>query len=415
MKKIMCVAVVMLLTLICCVGCSADFSEEQLKEDLTEYENGVLLAEGETIQNVVVVEDHRRENKKGEIAALTCTVITEDTQYRYEKKCYLMYEYDDDDGEWDLSGVEMSDEETWTMSPLAGVSENEIVWSMYNANFVANNENWTITDGNVILKSVDQHTTDLENGVDTVKATISIDDTLQQAVGQVTLRYEFDRGWKLVSMDGQNALTVSYKPGKELKVDEAVLLEVVDGQTGTFGVENILTQTVTVKKDELTDFSIIHTETSEYGTRTVITCEGTLTKKNVVLKVTIKAHYGYQESWNFEKVEVIPQVVSVDAVGTWNGSNVYGHTCILTITEMDAEGNIKGSYTDKGNQGKYAFSYKVSGKLDLSTFRLSLAAGDLISAKPFKSFKPYDITARLVIDEGFITGNADLKFTVAKK
>lgn len=415
MKKYFGIILVLLLVALCCVGCSNHITASRIEKDLISYNEGALLNEDETIISLEILEEQYTEIHNNEYAEIACSVIIADEKRHYGKECFVTYVYSKDDKDWFLYEAFFNDKSAWTISPIVGVDEEEIVQSLYGTSLTLNSDVWTVTEQNISLTSIDEHVTDLEKNTDMVKVSVSIDDTVQTITGQFTLQYQFNKNWELVSVDEKNTFVASYKPGLEFDATSELLVDAIDKQTFTFGVQNLQTQIVTINKSELSDFEIKQKEISNKGAKTTYTCVGTLTKKSAVLSLEAEIIYSYSNQWNFSSVQITSKLVSVNAVGTWSGSNVYGRTCILKITSVDKDGNVKGTYTDKGDRYYKPYSYNISGKLDMATLRFTLDAGSLLSAKPYSAFRAEDITALLKIDNCTITGNADLKFTVALK
>ena len=173
-------------------------------------------------------------------------------------------------------------------------------------------------------------------------------------------------------------------------------------------------QEITINKDEVVDFTIDRQESSSKGTSQQIFCNCTLTKPNAVFTLAIEMSYLYSGTWIIQPISVTSECTSVDITGKWTGTNAYGRICELDITEMDAEGNISGTYSDQGSAYNKAYSYYVAGKINRDTLEITLDAGDMIGEKPYKWFKPDNITAKVNIDDDLISGNADLLFNLTQ-
>lgn len=391
------------------VGCNKNVvNEKQIKADLEAYTKKDFFEDGEKIIEITINE--RQTNKEEKLDMVWCTVLTKDERCAYEKSFVLLYSLYDEDG-WMLDNATINNRNEWVVTPLVGVSDDEITYSLDGVNITVNDEIWYVETDNIKNVSVEERKTNLEAKTDIVTVNVTVDDLVEEANGQLLINYTFKNGkWEIDSVSGNEKFTVAEKTGVALNVQDEVLHDAVEGQMFTYGTQEIM-----VNKNEISDFVLQGQEKSSKGTIQKYSCSCVLTKSYTVFELEIEILYVYSDGmWNIQPIYIIPQCTSVEIEGNWTGTNVYGRVCELNITEMDAEGNISGIYSDKGDSFNKGYSYNVAGQIDLSNLEMFLEAGDLIGEKPYDRFEPYNITASLMVDDLEIVGNADLKFFVTQ-
>ncbi|MBD5473221.1 MAG: hypothetical protein HDR20_10125 [Lachnospiraceae bacterium] len=389
--------------------------EEQIQIDLETSTEKSILADNEKILAVTI--DKRQTQKDDKKDVVWCTIQTEDERCAYEKSIVLTYSLYDEGG-WMLDEISGNDRSGWVITPLTGVNDDEISASLSGINITTNNEIWYVTQDNMKSILVDSHETNLEEQKDTVAVTLIVDDLIEEADGQLIINYSFEHGsWKMDSISGNENFSAATKAGMELNITEDILLKAIDGQSYKYNAQEpsmYSKQEITINKDEVVDFAIDRQESSSKGTSQQIFCNCTLAKPNAVFTLAIEVSYLYSDTWIIQPISVTSECTSVDITGKWTGTNAYGRICELDITEMDAEGNISGTYSDQGSAYNKAYSYYVAGKINRDTLEITLDAGDMIGEKPYKWFKPDNITAKVNIDDDLISGNADLLFNLTR-
>lgn len=409
------VALALLLT-----GCGPSVADEKkLQEDLSSYAAmSGLLNEGEEIKALEI--EKRQTEKERRLDVVWCNVTTEDTECRYEKTAVLTYTLYDEGG-WILENATVNDSAEWRISPLAGVTEDMIKSSVYETGVPIEGENWYASESSMKDFSITAHETDLEKRSDTVTVKFTIEDLVEQAAGEMTLNYTFDREWKLDSVTGNDGFTVSDIVGRELKVTDEDLIDVLLGLEYQYGGSRATTtffsikpQNISVDKSELSNFGIDNQESAERGALQTITCHATLTKPHAVFTITATIPYHYESStgWTVQTPETALECVSVtDIQGEWKGSyrGLGNGTSVLDITSIDENGNIEATYTyTPSNSSFKPGSYKVAGELEFTTLQIHLVAGDwIVEPKQHGPFDKYDVSAILYVNDSIISGTAN--------
>lgn len=339
---------------------------------------------------------------------IRCNITTEDSVCRYEKSIVMMYDLDED-GSWVLNEFTVNDRSQWSVSPIKGVNEEEVAASLDGISVTAGNEIWNVTQDNVKIVSINKHETDLEAKTDIITATVTVDDAVEEAKGQLVIDYTFNDKWVVNSISGNSDFEASVKSGFELNVTDETLIDAISEQSFDYGrnLDSIFasaTKIITIVKDGVTDFSVEGHESSEKGKIQEYVCKCTLKSKYAEFNLDINIPYCYDsnDGWIIQPISVEAQCCSVNIEGKWTGTQYGGDSCELNITEMDTEGNITAIYTDCGNSYKDSYSYNLSGKIDLNTLIITLKAGDWIN-KPVLAYKS-DIQAQLNVDASTITG-----------
>lgn len=409
MKKISIIVLLLALLTLLLVGCESVADVEQIQTDLESYHD--FLGENEKITALEITK--RETEKKNNLDVVHCRVTTEDSLRSYEKKLVLTYTYDETD-KWVLDHVSINSASEWNIAPVRGVNKEEIIKSLQGMSVTAGDEVWNIKSENIASVSILSQNTDLAGKKDVVTVNLTIDDVVQEATGQLELSYIFDGKWTVDSASGNGNFIAEAKTGTELDATDETLISAFADQTFAYGVEGVKTQKITATKSEISDFSIVSQESANKGTLVTYLCSCTLTKNNAVFALEIKIPFHYSNGWNLDPASITAKCTSVQIEGNWIGTNVYGRSCELNITGIDAVGNIEGTYTDHGDSNHKSYSYHVSGQIDLNTLLITLKAGDAIEKPSYSWWKPNDITAQLKVDKATIMGNADLQFTVSQ-
>lgn len=404
--------VVVFIVMILLVGCgNSRMSQEELQSNLEKYLQDEYLDENDKLVEVKITDWQTEEEENRD--SIRCTIVTEDEKYRYEKKAIFIYVLDNE-GEWYMDDFSVEEQFNWIITPLTGVDKEQITNSLIGMTFTANNEIWNIRDDNIESVSIANQKTDLAALTDTVTVNITINDKVQRASGQAVIHYIFDNEWNnwiLDSMSEKDNFTAETKAGLALDVTEEVLLDTLSGQVIKYGINNI--QNITLNKDEISDFVIEKQESSEKGSIETYFCKGILTKPHATFTIEMEAPYWYSDGWELQPVVITAKCSSVELEGKWTGSNVYGRSCELDITEIDKNGNINAVYRDNGDRFNKGFSYYVSGSIDLNNLRVDLEAGEVIKSTGWW-FEGYNITAVLYADSSKLFGSSDLQFTLTQ-
>ena len=423
-KIIVTMALTLIIVALLLIGCSGDNEagnadgtdnqnaqmsndEKKIMADLEAYGNIDLSGTSGEIVSLKI--EKRQTDKDAGVDTVWCTARTENTQYSYEKKLTLKYNLYDVGG-WILDNVSVNDRSDWIIEPIGGASEEDIINSLNGITITADNEYWGFADNNIKNLVIDKQETDLETRIDVVTVTLTIDDEVEEAVGQLVLTYKFNRQWELDTVSGNDSFTASTKPGAALNITTEMLIDTLSEQTFEYGVGE--TQNITVTKNAISDFIIESQEFSDRGRTAKYLCSFTLTKPHAEFAVEATVLYSYRGEWTQALDSVTAKCTSVELSGVWTGT-MYSKACELNITDSSADGAISGIFTYYDGEG----SYYVSGKIDLNTLIINLAAGDEIKVGVNSFGNAYgtsDIDARLSVDDSAISGNARKSFTVTK-
>lgn len=387
-------------------GCSEVAKEKEIKEDLTNYEEGELLEKGEKITEIVI--DQRETDKKQGTDQVWCTVTIEDSKISSEQEMELSYHKYDKKG-WTLDDVEVEDSDAWKISPLKGIEKKDIPETLGGEAIEIDGEKWEISKKEVQEISIDEQETDLEKKTDQVTMSVTLKGKVQQAKGQLVVSYKFDRHWgEGEILEAKNFVSEPI-PEKELKITEDDLIERLSKEKIAYGDDSSMKQEIGIVKEEISDFKIEKQEAKKKGTEESISASCLLNKKYVVLGLQMVFHYAYDEQWEMTDIEMTTETESFDILGTWSGVNIKPgkeDKVVFDITKVDGN-KIEAiySYTPTGN-GE-AGSYYAAGEIDLGTLNINLTAGDWIVKPENDAFQKQDIQATLNVDLGIIEGSGN--------
>lgn len=409
-------AFVSLTVLFTACGSNSVANETQIRSDLEAYSKAEFLAENEKIVNMTL--EKRETEKDKDLDVVWCTVTTEDDRCSYEKGLVLTYNYYDEGG-WILDLVSVNNKSEWVITPLTGASNDEISASLNGINITADNEIWYVSQDNIKNISIDNQETNLDAKTDTVMVSLTVDDLVEEAIGQLKIQYTFNDGWVVDSISGTESFTANFKPGLELNITDETLLNELSGETFEYGIteETIFwtsndLQTISINKSDLSGFEVESHDSFNKGTVQKYVCSCVLTKPHAEFALNIGIAYSYIDGWNMEPISIEAKCTTATIEGMWKGTYrdvPYNGTCELTITGVDADGTINAIYSynpEVTNDFSEAGSYHVSGTIDLSTLLITLEAGEWIEQPKWDTLMKSDIIVRLYVDDSTLSGSA---------
>ncbi len=157
---------------------------------------------------------------------------------------------------------------------MTGINNDEISASLNNVNLTVDNEIWYVSEDNIKSISVDNHETDLKAETNQVTVSLTVDDLVEEAEGQLVIDYIFENGnWVMDSLSGNENFTSVIKQTVALNVEEETLLSAINGLSFEYG-----SQEITVDKNKVSDFVIESQAASSKGTLQQFFCSCTLTE-----------------------------------------------------------------------------------------------------------------------------------------
>lgn len=426
MKKIFTLVVCFFAVAMLLMGCgNSVVDESQLKTDFEAYMKADFSAGNEQIVEINI--DRRQTEKDKKLDMVWCTVKTEDEKCAYEKSLILTYRLYDEDG-WILDDVSVNSRSEWNIMPLAGADNNEIIASLNGVNVTADNELWYITQENIKNISVDKHETDLEVGTDIVTVTLTIDDLVKEASGQLVISYTFNNGnWTIDSLLGNKDFTTVTKPGFALNVTEETLVNELAGKTFDYGLDDgaviVYTsdlQTITINKNEIFDFTIKSQESLSKGTIQNYLCDCIVKKPHAEFALSIEVQYFYAEEWNLQPISITAKCTSMNVEGEWTGTYGAiggGGTAVLNVSSIDDNGLLMGTFRYIPNRvDKYSQpgSYSITGEINLATLYIHFTAGKWIDdpGRMSMEWDLSDISVRLNVEDSIMYGTASSARTI---
>lgn len=341
---------------------------------------------------------------------------TNDKKAEYEKKVFVSYYYNPMTEEWLLWDTRVGDSSEWIIRPLAGVSKDDIALSLRNSSITitANDEFWNFNDQTIKELNIEKQETDLNSQKDIVSVALTLDDKVMEASGVLDITYRFVNGeWSMSSLSGNDSFTSSVKPGLDLNVNEAMLLNLLDGEKFKFGAQND-EQDITILKNQVSEFTIVSSEAGEKNTQKEYNITCTLTKANAVFLLDVSAQYSYNDQWNLKPFSISAKCSSINITGTWSGRceyhyNFSGYKGIGLLTINNENGVLSATYTctpDKITSGDPIVSYKCFLETYPSMLRINMNAGGLLSESSGR-WGQKDLSIKLLVDEGILEGTGD--------
>ena len=293
MRKTIRVILLMSMLIISAFGISACgkkvVDEEQIKQELEANAEFQFLKEGEQIEKIVI--ERRQTEKEQKTDTVWCTVVTNDAEVSCQKNVILSYGLYDKTG-WMLDEIEVEPKEKWIMTPLKGVEESGLSPLLSGQVIVIDEEEWLITQENLLKAEIEKQQTDLEQKIDKLTISLVLDDKLERAEGKVEVLFMFDQKWKYDSIISMDDFAVSMKEEYSLNVSENDLMEKVIEAELPVGETK---QTIFVEKEEISDFRIDEHKAESKGSRQIYQCSYRVNKSQVVLEMETAITYTYQD------------------------------------------------------------------------------------------------------------------------
>lgn len=406
------IAVIVACSMTACGNKIAD--EEQIKQDLESGQKFNFLKNGEQIDEIEIIK--RQTDKDQKKDTVWCTIVTSDTEVSYQKEILLTYGLYDKEG-WLLDGVDVNPKNQWTMVPIKGINEEDIMDSLYDHTVVVDNEEWKITKNNLLKAEVKEQQTDLSEKKDEVTISLTLDEEIERAEGEIKVLYFFNQGWVLDSVVSNKEFVSTIKEEYALNVTEGDLInEMAEMEIAYNGNGSQGKQMVTVNLQEISDFKIDDHTSEEKGSSQIYHCSYNLNKSHVVFGIEVVITYRHQsgEGWKARVNQPTATVVSTNIVGDWSGtySDVpWEGTAELHISEIQADGSVTAIYkfVPDSRSSDSAGSYELSGYWDEESLQLVLKVGEWIEepakVRRFENEKQ-DITAQLDIEKERFEGHA---------
>lgn len=402
-------------------GCGNKISEKQLKSELETNSKYSFLSNDETITDIIIEKSELNDDKTTEI--ISTMVTTENSEIEYKKGVVFTYSKDSDKN-WQIDKIDISKKSEWSIKPLKGITEKSIKETLEGETISVDGEEWLIEKSNIKDLKIKKQSTDIKNKKDKVVLSLSLDDLVETASGELTIDYIFNDKWEINNLASDKSFTAEVKPEFEINMSSDKLLNELDGQTFVFGetpereiISQIVSidasnkQSIKIEKDNITDFKIEKSSSISKGTIQEFDCSMKIKKQYATFSLNAKMLYSYSDKWTLQSIEFDSSLEEVNLTGEWKGTYTAAGDrgeAVLKITECTADGNISGIYSwvpitiDKYREPG---SYYVKGTVDKDEFILLLQAGDWIN-KPEKALSVTKVGINTVfyVDEEKIIG-----------
>lgn len=401
-----------ILVILCCMmfltACSSKLSDEKISETVTP-EIKKVIAESENIDSIEVIEITTNDETKDTVADIK--VVTNDGVIEYTRYYTTRYIYTEEK-EWYLGSLSESTTENTIIRPISGVTEAMIINSLDNCLVDVEGEKWKIKKSKVKDLSIIEQTTELETMSDVVVVSFSIDDAVQQASGQMYLKYAFNEKWELSEYREKTNFIAETKPECELEITTELIMSAIEGKEIDIKNDIYSYQTIAISKDNISNMEICDEKVTNKGRNIVVLCKCELKVGFVTMEMNFEIPYYYENEWLPQSMDINYKIKDIDIVGKWNGrytgiGNDKG-SMTLEINEVSDDGKVMGTYSytpDTIDKYHKAGSYKVSGEMDMETLYVKLKAGDWITKDSTATFvTKQDISIYFRLKDGKIEG-----------
>ena len=389
---------------------SSGIGEKDIKEDLTAY---LALDTDSEITDIEI----ERKNKNEQTGQYTiwCDVVIENEKIKKDQS-YILYYTSSDNKEWYLDYAEASNYESWNVSPLIGVTEEEIKNCLFEQPIEIEGNEILLTESNLQDLEIVSQETDLDAKTDTVEITYNmVNDVMTNAISQ-KLQFKFqDEFWVLYSGE-VISYESNYKEGAEFnKSDEEILTDIYSTPIqieGNYGTQRISLDSLTV--------SGLSIQSSEFDMATNlqnVKCSFNVTKKVAALSVEAILSYKYNTAsgWKISSINYTTEIESISLVGTWqgyyNGSSKPSGT--ITIDSHDANNMLSGTFAFGPSSTSPDYptgSNSILGGIDKEDLTIRLKFNQWIN-EPKSSYRYKDnFNGMLWIDEQKIADGKNFEF-----
>ena len=254
-----------------------------------------IVPRDQKIESVEILDEETNRDEWTHVA--TVKIDSHDDKIAYIQFAQMSY-YRDEEREWVLSGISAERMNQWTTAPLVGASEELINSSARSSllwqNVIIDGDDWHIDDSVIENVIISNHNTDLNNRRDTVTATITLGSEAMTAEGQIELEFVFDNGWSLSNQRGTTPFVSQYRPNAVMELsNEQLLDELVRGDASILREMYFEGQSVTMARNEISNFAISDYESSNKGASRVYNFSFNLEKGIITYNVDAQVYYHF--------------------------------------------------------------------------------------------------------------------------
>lgn len=387
---------------------SSGISKKEIKSDLTSY----LSLDIDSKITDVEIERENKNDKTGQYT-LWCNITIENEKIKKEQS-YVLYYTSSNGKEWYLDYAEASNYDSWNVSPLVGVTEEEIKNCLIEQPIDVEGNEILLTESNLQDLEIVSQETDLDAKTDSVEISYNIKNEVMTSAVSQNLQFKFqNETWKLSSGDIVSSES-DYKEGAEFnKSDEEILNDIYSTPiqlTGEYG-----TQQISLDSSTVTGLSI---QSSEFDIATNlqnVKCSFNVTKKVATLNVEATLSYKYNSAsgWKISSINYTTNIENISLVGTWqgyyNGSSKPSGT--ITIDSHDANNMLSGTFAfgpSSTSPDYESGSYSILGGIDKEDLTIRLKGNQWINKPDY--YRMIDFDGMLWIDEQKIADGDDFEF-----
>jgi len=280
----------------------------------------------QSIDSVEILSEEIVDEDEPWVYNTTVLINSSDSELAYVKYGAITYHRNEEE-EWILISIDVDKMNLWTISPLVGANESLIESSASEAislqTVTIDGDEWKIDDDTIESITISSQNTNLESRKDVAIVTVVLGSEARTAQGQVELEFVFDDGWSFSNHIGHTPFISEYRPSAIFDLTEEHLMdELVRNDASILREMNWATQTITMTRDEISNFNILDYESSNKGADRVYNFTFDLDKDFVVFAVDAKVSYSYDSmsGWVLGEFSFAAEVKSAALEGTsWAG------------------------------------------------------------------------------------------------
>ena len=399
-KSLLPTLIIVFVTAILLSSCSESVpNESKIKTDLEET-RVTNLFNSEGIDKIEVVKRNTDNDRKIDTVWIKIDSSDEEVAYiRYLRLDYQLY----DQGGWILESVEPDERSLWASTPLIGVKEDMIKESIMGLRVNIDGDEWIFDQESISEIIIDSQNPLLEQKKDSASITVNLASDVLVAQGQMQLEFAFDNDWKMDDYRVSTPFESNFKDNAKFNLTvEQLITEVSKTPITFYSVVGSHTgnQIININSNDVSNFSIINTESQNKGVIQVLNCVFSLNKRLVTFDVEAKITYEYDKlnGWEFKNTIYLPKVKSVIIEGQWighyNASSYRTNSMGLNIdiTNVSSDGAIEATvnfYPLPTNPSNPSGSLKAVGGIDFENLVVTIEGSEWIEQPRGYTFANY--------------------------
>jgi len=336
----------------------------------------------QTIDSVEILSEETGKEDEPWVHHATVLINSKDSEIAYVKYGIMVYQRNDE-REWVLMDIAADSMNLWTISPLTGAQDFLVESSVREAilwqTVAIDGDDWKIDESTIESVTINNRNTDLTNRTDAVIVTVVLGSEAKTAQGQLELDFVFEYEWSCRGHRGNTPFASQYRPSAEFELTNENLIDELVRHDATVLREITWSgQTITMARNEISNFTIFDYESSNKGANRVYNFSFDLDKDIVMFAVDAQVSYSFNSmsGWTLNDFTFTPKLTSIAGLeGTrWDGTyrnrvrdRNYDGLYSIEIVEVTADGAFRAIAS---SETPTSFSQSLTGTINLTNLNM---------------------------------------------